>query len=137
VLVKKGDQVQTNQVLTEIDPSSNVTLTNAEPSLLSAEQALTNLQNVAVAQTQAQVNLVNAQIAVTNAQNHLDALNNPPSQAAQGLQVGVERGTRSSRIQPISREKRSSPPQLPCSTSWSDHAWHQPRRQNCSPLTRW
>ncbi len=82
VLVKQGDQVQANQILAQIDPSSSTTLVTAQANLLAAQQNLANVQNVAVAQAQAQVAMAKAQIAVMTAQNTLTALNAPPSQAS-------------------------------------------------------
>jgi HlyD family secretion protein len=81
VLVKKGDQVQANQILAQIDPNSSPNLVSALANLATAQETLANLQNVTVNQANAQVSLINAQNAVTTATNTLNGLALVPTQA--------------------------------------------------------
>ena len=82
VLVKKGDLVQKNQILAQLDPTSNLNWVSAQANLLSAQETLANLQDVAESQASAKLALIEAQAAVKDDQTSLDALSRLPSQAA-------------------------------------------------------
>ncbi len=82
VLVSKGETVEKNQILAELDPTSNLTWASLQADLLAAQENLVSLQDLALEQATTYAALVKAQIAAADAQASLNALYALPTQAA-------------------------------------------------------